>query len=162
MKKKPARVKHHSRSTKHKLKSASRKKRTFKGGMGAGTLYAVVALLIIAFGATSMIGNIVPITSVSPKSGQPVNISPPTTDNARDNLQLFTFPGATYTPTPSPTTPPQPQQSWSGGNDGGSRSGGGNSNGNGDGGSAPVPPRSGGGNSGGGNSGGGNSGGIAR
>ncbi len=113
MKKKPARSKHHSRSTKN---------RPSRGSMGAGTLYAVVALLIIAFGATSMIGNIVPLTSKSPGSGQPVNVSPPDTDNARDNLQLFTFPGATYTPTPSPTTPPQPQQSWS--NSGGSGSGG--------------------------------------
>ncbi len=106
-----------------KRSSAIRKKTVLRGRLGAGTLYAVVGLLIVTLGAVSMIGNIVPLSNKSPLSGQPVIISPPKIEAQKDNLQLFTFPGITYTPTPLPTTPPGPGSSW--GDDNKNKSGGG-------------------------------------
>lgn len=114
------------KTVKIKKKSNSiRRKTKLKGRLGAGTLYAVVGLLIVMLGAVSMIGNIVPLSNKSPLSGQPVIISPPKIETQKDNLQLFTFPGITYTPTPLPTTPPGPGSRWDDDNKSGGGGGGG-------------------------------------
>ncbi len=115
MKKKSAQIKHHSPRTKQATHNTRRKTRVFKGGLGAGTLYAVVALLIVALGGSLMIGNITPNTTSESESElmqnmQPVIISPPVLGPLKPNLQLDDFPGVTYTPTPSPEPPPQPDQ----------------------------------------------------
>jgi uncharacterized membrane protein YgcG len=110
MSKKPARAK--------KQNHAPRKKnRGFKGGLGAGTLYAVVALLVVALGGSLMVGNITPNTSSEDPEYlkqflQPVIVSPPILEPSQANLQLQEFPGVTLTVTPPPPAPPQPQQEW--------------------------------------------------
>lgn len=109
MKKRTARSKHVATRRKRGTKTTRAKKYINKGGLGAGMAYVILGLLVIAAGGSLLIGNIIPISSKSPSGGQPVIILPPNTKPANNNLQLFTFPGATYTPTPSPTTPPQPQ-----------------------------------------------------
>ena len=76
MKKRTAPLKK-DRSGAKKRKASMGQKRIYRGALGAGTMYAVVALLIIALGASLMIGNIVPLTSTSPINGQQVIISPP-------------------------------------------------------------------------------------
>jgi len=101
-----------TKQTNKRTKSKSIKNTAFKGRLGAGTLYFVVGLAILGLGAAAMTGNITPLSTKSPETGQPVNVTPPSLERERSNLQLFTFPGATYTPTPAPTLPPQPQQRW--------------------------------------------------
>jgi len=70
--------------------------------------YAILAILIAFAGGSLMIGSIAPISTTSPTGGQPVITLPAQTNPTKNNLQLFTFPGATYTPTPSPTPIPTP------------------------------------------------------
>lgn len=93
-----------------KNKTAIRKRRkkiyTAKGGLGAGMTYVILAILVIITGGSLMTGNIIPYSS--PTGGQPVITLPAQTKPAKDDLQLYTFPGATYTPTPSPTPTPTP------------------------------------------------------
>jgi hypothetical protein len=114
MKRKPAKTSRKTSSAK-KLSLKRKNNKIFKGGLGAGTLYAIVALLLVALGGSLMIGSITPITTSEEESylrqiRQPVNIHPARTQLEQDNLQLFTFPGTTYTPTPAPTFPPQPHR----------------------------------------------------
>lgn len=98
------------------------KKYLTKGAMGAGMLYIILAIMIITAGAGLLIGNITP--SNSPTGNQPVVIVSPQTNSSKNNLQLYTFPGITYTPTPTPSpNPPKPQTPGGGGGGGG---GGGN------------------------------------
>ena len=97
-------------SKKHTYTSRSGKKNYFfKGALGAGMLYVILATLIIAAGGTLLIGNILP--SASTTGEQPVIIIDPTLGEPKDNLQLETFPGATLTPTPSPTPTVEPTAS---------------------------------------------------
>ncbi len=53
-----------------------KKNLSFRGHLGAGTLYAIVALLIVALGSAAMIGNIIPLTTSSPPNGQSINLNP--------------------------------------------------------------------------------------
>lgn len=80
-----------------------------KGGITAGTAYALLAVLIALAGGSLMIGNITSFSSTSPSAvgRQPVITVPPKSKAAQNNLQLFTFPGVTYTPTPPQTIPLQ-------------------------------------------------------
>ena len=110
-------TKHHSVSSKSKSQS-TKKSRFNRGALGAGTAYAILAMLVIGAAGSMMIGSIVP-NSKSPDSGQSVIISTNTPEPKKSNLQLYYFPGATETPTPSPTLPPQPDMNWGGGNGGG-------------------------------------------
>ena len=133
-------MKKKSAPSKHKPNSkVSKKKYINKGTLGAGFAYMVLAILVIIGAGSLMIGSIIP-QSKSPESGQSVIITTPNPEQSKDNLQLYYFQGATYTPTPSPTLPPpQPQQrqgspgggSGSGGGDGGSSSPGGSGGGTG-------------------------------
>lgn len=91
-----------------------------KGALGAGMAYALLAILVVSFASVMMIGNITPHQN-APTGTQPVIIITKPPEPQKSNLQLYTFPGATYTPTPTPTTPPQPDQS--GGDSGGSGEG---------------------------------------
>jgi hypothetical protein len=91
-----------------KKRTVRKKKYSSRGTLGAGMLYIVFAILIITAGGAVLIGNITP--SISPTGYQPVVIISPQSESSKNNLQLYTFPGATYTPTPTPTTPPQPQR----------------------------------------------------
>src|SRR5438876_1101066 len=79
-------------------------KRYNKGALGAGFAYAMLATLVILAAGSVMIGNISPNTK-SPQTGQSVIISLQQPEPSKNNLQLYTFPGATETPTPSPTNP---------------------------------------------------------
>lgn len=101
-----------------RIKDAKR----FKGALGAGMAYAILGMLVIASAAVMMTGNIAP-TNLNPDAKQPAIIMTNTPEPAKKNLQLYTFPGATYTPTPSPTPTPTPtdvpQQSGGGGGGGG-------------------------------------------
>lgn len=99
-----------------------------RGALGAGTAYVILAMLVVAAAGSMMIGSISP-SSKSPSDGQEVIIATNTPEPRKNNLQLYYFPGATYTPTPSPTIPPQPdvkRGNSSGG--GGGRGGGGGGN----------------------------------
>jgi hypothetical protein len=140
------------------------KRYTNKGALGAGTAYALLAMLIIMSAGSLMIGNIVPKED-APVTGQTVILLSTTPEAEKNNLQLYTFPGATYTPTPSPTSLPQPQNegnsNWSGGSGGGSGSGGSDNWGGGDGGSNSPDWGGGGSDWGGGYSGGGGGGGSS-
>ncbi|MEK7571761.1 MAG: hypothetical protein AAB553_05805 [Patescibacteria group bacterium] len=102
----------HKKTAPKKYLRFPQKKGYFKGALGAGTAYAILGMLVIAFGAAAMLGDIVP-QNKNPIDNQPVIIISNTQSPPRDNLQLYTFPGVTYTPTPSPTpvptNPPQPQ-----------------------------------------------------
>jgi hypothetical protein len=90
-------------------------KKYAKGALGAGFMYATLALLILMAAGSVMIGNIIP-GSKSPQSGQNVIISLRPPEPSKSNLQLYYFPGATLTPTPTATPVPQPQESGGGGN----------------------------------------------
>jgi hypothetical protein len=102
-------------------KTVSHKKYT-RGALGAGMAYVILAMLILVAAGTTMIGSIVP--TGKGEYGMPVVIMTHSPDGRKNNLQLETFPGATYTPTPTPTatptptTPPPPP----GGGDGGGNS----------------------------------------
>ncbi len=100
--------KRNTRHTKNKTKSGRKKNYTPKGELSAGMAYMILAILIIVAGGSLMTGSIIPNPNKSPNTGQPVITIPAQTKPAKNNLQLFTFPGATYTPTPSPTPTPKP------------------------------------------------------
>ncbi|MBU3979696.1 hypothetical protein KKF69_08525 [Patescibacteria group bacterium] len=108
MKNKTTPSKHRSRHTNRNTKPINKKNFNTKGGISAGMTYAILAILIAFAGGSLMIGSIAPISTTSPTGGQPVITLPIQANPAKNNLQLFTFPGATYTPTPSPTPTPQP------------------------------------------------------
>lgn len=91
-----------------KKRTVRKKKYSYKGTAGAGMLYIVFAILVITAGAAVLIGNITP--SVSPTGYQPVVITGPQSESSKNNLQLYTFPAAIYTPTPSPTPSPTPTE----------------------------------------------------
>jgi hypothetical protein len=93
---------------KNKPTLSKRPKKTYtpKGELSAGMAYLILAILIIVAGGSLMTGNFIPSSSKSPTDGQPVITLPANTSKAKNNLQLFTFPGATYTPTPTPTPIP--------------------------------------------------------
>lgn len=110
-----------------KKKTALSKRRkkiyTTKGALSAGMTYVILTILIIIAGGMLMTGSIIPLSTKSPEGGQPVITLPASKNPAKNDLQLFTFPGATYTPTPSPTptpTPTPPPDDDDGGDDGGS------------------------------------------
>lgn len=129
-------------------KNRSTKKRLTKGAVNAGTIFVLFILFIVGGGSSLMVGNFLP--NETKNIGQEVIIISETPENAKNNLQLYTFPGATYTPTPSPTPTPEPtDRPTSGGGDGG---------GSGDGDGGNNSPKSGSG----GGGGGGSSGGTAR
>lgn len=117
---------------KHKLKITKTAKR-FRGALGAGMAYAILGMLVIASAAVMMTGNIAP-TNMNPDAKQKAIIMTNTPEPAKKNLQLYTFPGATYTPTPSPTPTPTPtdvpQQPGGNGNGDGNSAPNGNGNGN--------------------------------
>lgn len=145
MKKKPVRkvIKHSTATSKIARKKYNR------GALGAGMAYAILAMLVIVAAGTTMIGSIIP--TGKGESGMPVAVMTHSPNGAKSNLQLETFPGATYTPTPTPTatptvTPPPPPPA-SGGGSGGSNGGGG--------GGSSSPGRGGGSGGGGGGSSGG-------
>lgn len=115
-KKKVAHVKAHKVSRKANKYS--------RGALGAGTAYAILAMLVIGAAGTMMIGSIAP-SNKSPQDGQKVIITTNTPEPQKSNLQLYYFPGATFTPTPSPTLPPQPDERRPGGSGGGGGRGGG-------------------------------------
>jgi len=94
-----------------------------RGALGAGTAYVVMIMLVVLTAGSLMVGNIIP-TTTTVTSGQTVIISTNTPEPRKNNLQLYYFPGATYTPTPTPTTPPQPQVQWPHGSGGGGGGGG--------------------------------------
>lgn len=98
--------------------------KNMRGALGAGTAYVVMIMLVVLTAGSLMVGNIIP-TTTTVTSGQEVIIATNTPEPKKNNLQLYYFPGATYTPTPTPTTPPQPDVKWGGG--GGSGGGGGGS-----------------------------------
>lgn len=134
----------------HKKKKLDIKKHyNNRGALGAGTAYALLAMLVIMSAGSLMIGNIIP-NEEGPTSGQTVILLSTTPEAEKNNLQLYYFPGVTFTPTPSPSPVPQPQNE--GGNNWGG--GGGSGGGSGDGGSSAPD---GGGGSGGGGGGGGSS-----
>lgn len=133
----------HSKKPTHKAV----KRQYNKGALGAGTAYALLGMLVIMAAGSLMIGNIIP-SGDSPKTGQSVILLSTTPEAEKSNLQLYYFPGATYTPTPSPTTPPQPQ------NEGGNNWGGGSGSGGGGGDGGSSSPGGGGGSGGGGGGGG--------
>src|SRR5476651_2246283 len=85
-----------------------------KGALGAGFAYAVLTMLVVLAAGSAMIGSIAP-SSKSPQQGQSVIITTKVPEQSKSNLQLYTFPGITFTPTPSPTPVPQPQQNGGGG-----------------------------------------------
>lgn len=94
---------------KNKLNRSKHPKKKFytpKGELSSGMAYVVLAILIIVAGGSLMTGNIIPRSY--PTRGQPVITLPIQIKPGKDNLQLYTFPGATYTPTPSPTPLPIP------------------------------------------------------
>jgi len=88
------------------LEKRRRKIYTAKGELGAGMTYVILAILVIITGGSLMTGNIIPYSN--PAGGQPVITLPVQNKPAKDDLQLYTFPGVTYTPTPSPTPTPTP------------------------------------------------------
>ena len=110
------------------------KRRTFassRGAMGAGMAYVVLATLVLFAAGSMMIGSIFPVDKPNYDYKQRVLLLSTTPEVKKDNLQLYYFPGATYTPTPSPTLPPEPDTSGGskdsgsskdGGKDGGSKS----------------------------------------
>ncbi len=108
MKNKTARSKRNTRHAKNKTKSGIKKHYPPKGGLGAGMAYVILSILIVIAGGSLITGGIVPNPNKSPNTGQPVITMPAQTKPAKDDLQLYTFPGATYTPTPSTTPIPQP------------------------------------------------------
>src|SRR5438874_205712 len=95
------------RTTHHKI--SQRKIRYNKGALGAGTAYAILGILVIMAAGTLMIGSIVP-KGMPNANGQPVIISTNTPEPKKSNLQLYDFPGATYTPTPTDTPTPTPTE----------------------------------------------------
>lgn len=99
-------------------KKRSLKKKWRKGALGAGMAYAILAMLIVFSAGAMMVGNIFP-EAKNPINNQPVIIMTNTPEQQKNNLQLYTFPGATYTPTPTPTptptTPPPPANPGGGG-----------------------------------------------
>jgi uncharacterized membrane protein YgcG len=120
------------KSTKHSRVS---KKGLNRGALGAGTAWALMGMAVIALGGTAMLGSIVPQGRESDQ-GQPVVLISPQLDPAKNNLQLETFPGVTFTPTPTPTVPPPPKtDSPQGGSSGSTGGSGGSGGGSGSGGS---------------------------
>lgn len=83
------------------------KKKLFKGGVDAGTVYGVLLLAIVLGGAYLMLGNISPDIA-SPNQNQQVVIQKSTDQSIHSNLQLKDFPGITLTPTPTPSPTPTP------------------------------------------------------
>lgn len=115
----------HKKSVAHAKTKATKKvvkkNKYNRGALGAGTAYVILAMLVVGAAGSMMIGSIAP-SSKSPNTGQEVIIATNTPEPKKSNLQLYYFPGATYTPTPSPTIPPQPDVRR---NEGGNRGGGG-------------------------------------
>jgi len=112
----------------HKHTHARRIKRKYnKGALGAGMAYTILTLLVVFSAAFLMIGNLAPQVA-DPVNGQRVVVLTITPEGAKNNLQLYTFPGATYTPTPTPTptpeptSPPQPPGNGNDNGDGGNHS----------------------------------------
>lgn len=73
------------------------------GSISNGALYFFI-LLTVAIGALLTGG--VAVNQQGPVTGEPVAINIPLVTKAQNNLQLYTFIGATYTPTPLPTVQP--------------------------------------------------------
>lgn len=116
----------------HKKKKLDIKKHyNNRGALGAGTAYALLAMLVIMSAGSLMIGNIIP-NEEGPTSGQTVILLSTTPEAEKNNLQLYYFPGVTFTPTPSPSPVPQPQNE--GGNNWDGSGGSGDGSGSGDGG----------------------------
>jgi hypothetical protein len=118
MKKKPVRKASKSKVTPRKTST----KQLNRGALGAGMAYAILAMLVVLGAGTAMIGNVVP--GGRSGTGQPVVIMTKAPEDPKNNLQLETFPGVTYTPTPTPTatptqTPPPPPPASNGGSGGG-------------------------------------------
>lgn len=108
-----------------------------RGALGAGMAYAILAMLVIVAAGTTMIGSIVPTGKGD--GGMPVVVMTHSPNGQKNNLQLETFPGATYTPTPTPTATPTPTDPPPPPNSGGGGGGGNNAPDKG-GGSAPAGP----------------------
>src|SRR5438067_918857 len=86
---------------------AKRKIKLNKGSLGAGMAYAILGMLVIMAAGVLMIGSIVPRNTEN-QNGQVVIIATNTPQPGKSNLQLYDFPGATYTPTPTDTPTPTP------------------------------------------------------
>jgi hypothetical protein len=127
------------------------------GGVGPGFIFTILTLMVLIGGALMMIDNLVPEDQGASAFEQKVIIITPTGEAARQNLQLYTFPGETLTPTFSPTPTFAPTQyPQPGGNDKSNTKNNANNN-NSNNGPLPLPDNNGGsGNSGGGSGNSGN------
>lgn len=83
------------------------KARVNKGKIDRGTIFWGIFIVLAGSFAYTLIGAQLPKLDNS-KTGSPVVIITPPPEEARKNLQLYTFQGVTVTPTPTPapTTPP--------------------------------------------------------
>ena len=101
-------MKTHKKLTNSKTKKSLVNNHTLsKGGIDAGTVYAVLLLGVVLGGAYMMLGNIDPNLQ-SPDQDQPVIVKSATDQSVHSNLQLKDFGGVTLTPTPTPSPSPTP------------------------------------------------------
>jgi hypothetical protein len=73
-----------------------------KGALGSGTLFVVILILIVSALAFTLIGGQLPQLD-SNQTGAPVSIITKPPEDAKTNLQLYTFSGATLAPSLPPT-----------------------------------------------------------
>ncbi len=73
----------------------------FKGAISNGFLYVVIILILVSLLGFVFIGGKVPQTEPT-EIGSEVVVNAPNIEKAKNNLQLYTFKGATITPTPPP------------------------------------------------------------
>ncbi|MBU3979218.1 hypothetical protein KJ980_01275 [Patescibacteria group bacterium] len=86
---------------KTKKKLLHKKNSIYKGGAGNGMVFVVIIMLMMVAIAFALIGGQLPQLDNS-KVGNPVVLVTSAPQNAKRNLQLYTFIGMTITPSPTP------------------------------------------------------------